>query len=96
MLQWTISMSRVPMRYFRSFSFDVGLTLALIGVLAALWLARDLIAMTLKVSWLQFWGEGGAEAAGMNLSGFVLAVLLAFIGLVLLVVGVVRVRRGAT
>jgi hypothetical protein len=36
-----------------------------------------------------------AEAAGMNLSGFVLPVLLAFIGLVVLVVGVVRVRRGA-
>jgi hypothetical protein len=31
----------------------------------------------------------------MNLSGFVLATLLAMIGLAILVVGVVRARRGA-
>jgi hypothetical protein len=83
------------MRYLRSFVFDFGLVLALIGVLTALWTAKDIIAMTLKVSWLRFSGQGGAEAAGMNLSGFVLATLLAMIGLAILVVGVVRARRGA-
>lgn len=83
------------MRYLRSLAFDGGLTLTLIGVLTALWLARELIAMTLKVSWLRFRKEGGAEVAQMNLSGFVLAALLALIGLIVLIVGVVRVRCGA-
>jgi hypothetical protein len=81
------------MRYFRSWVFDVGLTLALMGVLAALWIASDMIAMTLKVSWLRFRGDGGAEGASMNLSGFVLALLVAIIGLTTLVVGAIRVRR---
>ena len=84
----------VPMPYFRSVVFDVGLVLALIGVLAALWTAKDMIAMTLKVYWLRLSGEGGAEGATMNLSGFVLAVLLAVIGLAILVFGAIRVGRG--
>ena len=82
------------MRYFRSLVFDVGLVLALIGVLAALWTAKDMIAMTLKVHWLRLSGEGGGEGATMNLSGFVLAVLLAVIGLAILVFGAIRVGRG--
>ena len=36
------------MRYFRSVVFDVGLVLLLIGVLAALWTTKDIIAMVLQ------------------------------------------------
>jgi hypothetical protein len=82
------------MRYLRSFLFDLGLVLALIGVLAALWTAKDMIAMTLRFYWLRFSGEGGADAASMNLSGFVLAAVLAMLGLAILLVGAIRVRRG--
>jgi len=42
---------------------------ALIGVLASLWTAKDMIAMTLRVNWLRLSGEGGGEGATMNLSG---------------------------
>ena len=82
------------MRYYRSCVFDVGLVLALVGALAALWIAKDIIALTLESYRLRFSGQGGIGGANMNLSGFVLAVLVAMIGFVILVVGVVRVRRG--
>lgn len=82
------------MRYFRSCLFDVGLVLALVGVLAALWTARDIIALTLESYRLRFSGQGGIGGASMNLSGFVLAVLVAMIGLAILVVGTIRGRRG--
>jgi hypothetical protein len=84
------------MRYFRSVAFDVGLVLALIGVLAALWTTKDIIALTLRFLSRQWSSEGsGGGVAIMNATGFVLAVLVAMIGLALVVVGVVRVR-GAT
>ena len=83
------------MRYFRSLAFDVGLALTLLGVLAAIWIARDIIVFTLESYRFRFSGEGGTAAAGMNLSGFVLAILLAMIGLTILVIGEVRVRRRA-
>jgi len=83
------------MRYFRSVVFDVGLVLALIGVLAALWTTKDIIAMVLQFFFRQWSSEGsGGGAANMNVTGFVLAVLLAMIGLAILVVGTIRVRRG--
>jgi|HubBroStandDraft_3_1064219.scaffolds.fasta_scaffold486656_2 hypothetical protein len=83
------------MRYFRSVVFDVGLAVTLVGVLSALWVARDIIAFTLQFLSRQWSREGGTAAAIINLSGFVLATLLAMIGLAILVVGVVRARRGA-
>jgi hypothetical protein len=61
-----------------------------------MWIARDMIAMALKVYWLRSLGQGGAEAALMNVSGFVLAVLLAVIGLAILVIGAGRVRHVAS
>jgi hypothetical protein len=83
------------MRYFRSLVFDVGLVLALIGVLAAFWTAKDVIALTLQFSSRQWSTEGsGGGAANMNVTGLVLAFLLAIIGLAILVVGTIRVRRG--
>jgi hypothetical protein len=83
------------MRYFRSFVFDVGLVLALIGVLAALWTTKDIIALTLQFLFRQWASEGsGGGVAIMNATGFVLAVLVAIVGLAIVVVGVVRVRRG--
>jgi hypothetical protein len=84
------------MRYFRSVAFDVGLVLALIGALAALWTSRDIIALTLRFLSRQWSNEGsGGGVAIVNATGFVLAVLVAMIGLAIVVVGVVRVR-GAT
>jgi hypothetical protein len=44
------------LRYLRSFVLDVGLALASIGVLIGMWIARDMIAMALKVYWLRFSG----------------------------------------
>jgi hypothetical protein len=82
------------MRYFRSWMFNVGLTLALSGALAAVWTAKDLIALSLKFYWLRLRGEGGAEGAMMNLSAFALFVLLAIVGLAILIAGATRVRRG--
>jgi ABC-type phosphate transport system permease subunit len=83
------------MRYFRSLVFDVGLMLALIGVLAAFWTAKDIIALTLPFFSRQWSSEGsGGGAANMNVTAFVLAFLLAMIGLAILVVGTIRVRRG--
>jgi hypothetical protein len=83
------------MRYFRFVVFDVGLVLLLIGVLAALWTTKDIIALALPFLSRQWSSDGsGGGAAIMNLSGFVLATLLAMIGLAILVVGVARVRRG--
>jgi hypothetical protein len=82
------------MRYLRSVVFDVGLVLSMIGVLAALW-TTNIIALTLLFFSRQWSSEGsGGGGAVMNATGFVLAVLLAMIGLAILVVGVVRVRRG--
>ena len=49
------------MRYFRSVVFDVGLVLALIGVLAALWTTKDIIAMALQF----FFVSGRAKAAAV-------------------------------
>ena len=83
------------MRYLRSVVFDVGLVLALIGVLDVLWTTKDIIALTLLFFSRQWSSEGSSGGvAVMNATGFVLAVLLAMIGLAILVVGVVRVRRG--
>ena len=83
------------MRYYRPCVFDVGLVLSLIGVLAALWTTKDIIALTLLFFSRQWSSEGsGGGGTVMNATGFVLAVLLAMIGLAILVVGVVRVRRG--
>jgi hypothetical protein len=82
------------MRYFRSVVFDVGLALALIGVLAAFWTIKDIFALALAFLSRQWSSEGsGGGAANVNATGFVLAVLVAIIGLAILVVGVVRVRR---
>jgi hypothetical protein len=83
------------MRYFRSIVFDVGLAATLVGVLSALLLARDMIAFTLQFFSRHWSREGGTAAATMNLSAFGLATLLAMIGLAILVVAVVRARRGA-
>ena len=83
------------MRHLRSFVFDLGLVLLLIGVLAALWTAKDVIALALPFLSRQWSSEGGGGGvAVMNATGFVLAVLVAVIGLAIVVVGVVRVRRG--
>ena len=83
------------MRYFRSVVFDIGLVLTLIGVLTAIWTTKDIIALTLQFFSRQWSSEGsGGGAASMNVTGFVLAILLAMIGLGIVVVGVVRVRRG--
>jgi hypothetical protein len=83
------------MRYLRSFVFDLGLVIALIGVLAALWTTKDVIALALPLLSRQWSSEGsGGGVAIMNATGFVLAVLVAMIGLAIAVVGVVRVRRG--
>jgi hypothetical protein len=83
------------MRYLRSFVFDLGLVIALIGVLAALWTTKDVIALALPWLSRQWSSEGsGGGVAIMNATGFVLAVLVAMIGLAIAVVGVVRVRRG--
>jgi hypothetical protein len=82
------------MRYFRSVVFDVGVVLALIGLLAALWSTKDIIAMTLQFFFRQWSSEGsGGGGAVMNATEFVLALLVAMIGLAIVVVGVVRVRR---
>ena len=73
-------------------AFDVGLAVTLVGVLSASWIARDFIAFALE-PWLGFSGQGGIGGMSMNL--FVLAVLVAMVGLAIAVVGVVRVRRSA-
>jgi hypothetical protein len=78
-----------------SFVFDLGLGLAVAGVIGALWVARGMIALELKFYWQRYLGEGGADAATMNLTAFALAVLLTLVGVGVLLVGVLRVRRGA-
>ena len=73
---------------------DVGLVLALIGVLARLWTIKDIIALTLLFFPRQWWSEGsGGGIANMNATGLVLAVLVTMIGLAIVVVGTIRVRR---
>jgi hypothetical protein len=71
-----------PRRYFRSVVFDVGLVLALIGVLSALRTTKDIIALALLFPSRQSSSEGGSGGVAiMNATGFVLAVLVAMIGL---------------
>jgi hypothetical protein len=83
------------MRYLRSVVFDLGLVLALIGVLAALWTTKDIIALTLQFFFRQGSNEGsGGGVAIMNATGFMLAILVEMIGFAIVVAGVVRVRRG--
>jgi hypothetical protein len=81
--------------YLRSVVFDVGLGLTVTGVMGALWVARHIIALELKFYWQRFLGEGGADAANMDLIPFVLAVVLTLVGIGILLVGFLRVRRRA-
>ena len=90
-----VESATLAVRYFRSVVFDLGLGLTVIGVMGALWVARDVIALELTFYWQRFLGEGGIGAARMNLSGLVLAVVLALVGMGVLLLGVLRVRRGA-
>jgi hypothetical protein len=90
-----VESATLAVRYLRCVVFDVGLGLTVAGVMGALWVARDIIALELKFYWQRFLGEGGVGAANMNLTTFVLAVLLALIGMGMLLVGFLRVRRGA-
>jgi hypothetical protein len=79
----------------RSAVFDIGLVLTAVGMVAALWVAGPIIALAVKFYGLRFLGEGGADGAIMNLSAFILALLFMLVGVGILLVGVVRVRRGA-
>jgi hypothetical protein len=63
--------------------------------MGALWVARGIIALELKFYWQRYLGEGGGGGATMNLTAFVLAVLLTLVGVGMLLVGILRVRRGA-
>jgi hypothetical protein len=74
----------------RSVVFDVGLALTAAGVMGALWVARDMIALELN----RFSGEGGIGAAAMNLTAFVLAIVLTLVGVGMLLVAFLRMRRG--
>jgi hypothetical protein len=85
----------VAVRYLRSVVFDLGLALTVAGVMGALWAARDMIALELKFYWQRLLGEGGAGGAYMNLTAFVLAAVLTLVGVGMLLVGFLRVRRGA-
>ena len=88
------------MRYFRSFVFDAGLAFTLVGVLAALWTTKDMIALRLKFYLFRRRlsrdrGSSGIAAVSMNLSGLVLAVAVAVLGLGILLVATILVWRSA-
>jgi hypothetical protein len=53
--------------------------------MGALWVSRHVIALELKFYWQRFLGEGGADAANMDLTAFVLAVALTLVGIGLLI-----------
>ncbi len=89
-----VEYATLAVRYLRSVVFDLGLALAVAGVMGALWVAREMIALELTFYWQRFLGEGGAGAARMNLTAFVLAIVLTLVGVGMLLVGFVRVRRG--
>lgn len=84
----------LPVRYLRSVVFDLGLALTVAGVMGALWVAREVIALELTFYWQRFLGEGGGGGARMNLTAFVLAIVLTLVGVGIVLVGFVRVRRG--
>ena len=90
-----VEYATLAVRYLRSVVFDVGLGLTVTGVVGALWVAREMIALELTFYWQRFLGEGGVGAAGMNLTAFVLAIVLTLVGIGILLVGFLRVRRRA-
>ena len=89
-----VESATLAVRYLRSVVFDLGLALTAAGVMGALWVAREMIALELTFYWQRFLGEGGVGAAGMSLTAFVLAIVLTLVGVGMLLVGFVRVRRG--
>jgi hypothetical protein len=89
-----VEYATLAVRYLRSVVFDLGLALTVAGVMGALWVAREMIALELTFYWQRFLGEGGGGAARMNLTAFVLAIVLTLVGVGMLLVGFVRVRRG--
>ena len=90
-----VESATLAVRYLRSAVLDLGLGLTVTGVMGALWVARDVIALELKFYWQRFLGEGGIGTARMNFTAFILTVVLTLVGIGMLLVSFLRVRRGA-
>jgi hypothetical protein len=78
------------MRYFRSWLFDAGVVLVLLGLAPAGLVVWTLIPFMFPETSA---GRIGAVSIGISASAFALLALIMILGLAFIVIGAVRVRR---
>ena len=77
------------MRYFRSWLFDAGVVLMLIGLVSAGLIAWPMIPFIFH----ETSGGIGAVSIGISPSAFALLALIMIVGLAFMLIGAIRVRR---
>ena len=78
------------MRYFRSWLFDAGVLLVLLGLLPAGLVVWTLIPFTFHETSA---GGIGAVSIGISASAFAVLALIIIVGLAFILIGAIRVRR---